>query len=87
VRYYNTDGSVIKSVCLFFKDRETFKANTSMTFIMIALVILIGQILITTFGGKMFEVERALTLQEWLWILLYTSPVLVVPDGLRRIKN
>lgn len=87
VRYYNTDGSVIKSVCLFFKDRETFKANTSMTFVLIALVILVGQILITTFGGKMFEVERALTLQEWLWILLCTSPVLVVPDGLRRIKN
>lgn len=86
-RYYNTNGSAIKSFTLFFTDRERLKENVSFTFLAIASVILIGQILITTFGGPMFEVIEPLDLMEWIKILVFTSPVLVLPDIYRTVKN
>ena len=87
VRYYNTDGSALHSAYLFLTDRSKLKESFSLTFILIAMVILVGQVFIVTFGGKMFEVERALTLQEWMWILLCTCPILVVPDVIRTMRN
>lgn len=86
-RYYNTNGSAIKSLYLLVTDRARLKENVSFTFLMIASVILIGQVLIVQFGGKMFDIESDLTLREWILILLYTSPVLIIPDIFRTIKN
>jgi len=84
-RYYNTQGSLIQDVINLFGDRALFRATTSMSFFGIALVIILGQILIVSFGGDMFEV-KPLMLNEWLWIVLLTSPVLIVPDIYRFIK-
>ncbi len=86
-RYYNTDGSAIKSLYLLITDRAKLKENVSYTFLMIASVIIIGQILIVQFGGKMFDIESALTLSEWVKIIVYTSPVLIVPDLFRTITG
>jgi Ca2+-transporting ATPase len=52
----------------------------------IAFVILLGQIAIVTFAGDIFHVS-ALSVTDWLWILLLTSPVLVFPDVVRYIEN
>jgi len=86
-RYYNTNGSMLKSLYLLLADRQKLKENVSFTFLMIASVILIGQVLIVQFGGAMFEVEASLSFKEWMIILVSTSPVLIVPDLYRTIKN
>ncbi|MCR5312267.1 MAG: calcium-translocating P-type ATPase, PMCA-type [Bacteroidaceae bacterium] len=86
-RYYNTKASVIQDIVNIFTDRKTLRENTSISFVLIASVIIIGQILIVTFGGKMFEINRPLTFNEWVNILLYTSPILIVPDFYRFIIN
>lgn len=51
-------------------------------FMGIASAIVIGQLLIVTFGGKMFNVEPLSPLQ-WLFAFLLTSPVLWVGELLR----
>ena len=45
-------------------------------FLLIALVILLGQVAITTFGGEMFRVVP-LSLESWVGIILATSVVLI----------
>ena len=54
-------------------------------FLLTLAIIFIGQILIVTFGGEMFEVVR-LSLAEWLQIILGTSVILWVGE-LGRICN
>ena len=51
-------------------------------FMLIAVVIFFGQILIVEFGGRMFNVTP-LSLQDWLAIILVTSLVLVVGEIIR----
>ncbi len=51
-------------------------------FLLIAVVIFVGQILIVEFGGKMFNVTH-LHLQDWVIIVLITCPVLVVGELVR----
>lgn len=50
------------------------------------LVILGGQYLIVTFGGEMFNVT-AMTMKDWLHILLGTFPVLFVGEAVRAIRK
>ena len=50
------------------------KLSESKIFFSSVIVILIGQILIVQFGGKMFSVE-ALVMQDWLYIIAVTSVV------------
>ncbi|MGL4292156.1 MAG: cation-translocating P-type ATPase, partial [Bacteroidales bacterium] len=52
----------------------------------VLLLILIGQILIVTFGGTMFQVTP-LRVSDWLLILLFTSPVLWVGELVRAIER
>lgn len=55
-------------------------------FVSILLFILIGQMLIVTFGGKMFSVEP-LPIIDWLYIMLLTSPVLIVGEIVTLIRR
>ncbi len=48
-------------------------------FLSIALVIVIGQILIVTLGGQMFSVVP-IKPEDWLWIIIGTSPVLIIGE-------
>ncbi|WP_302022793.1 cation transporting ATPase C-terminal domain-containing protein, partial [uncultured Muribaculum sp.] len=52
----------------------------------IALVILIGQILIVTFGGEMFNVTP-LKVVDWVIIIVVTSLVLWVGELFRLFKK
>lgn len=55
-------------------------------FIFIIVVVLLGQILITSFGGQFFNVQ-SLSLSSWLWIMTLTFPVLFVGELYRCIKS
>ena len=54
-------------------------------FLMIASLIVIGQLLIVNFGGEVFNVVR-LSLTDWLVIAAATSSVLVFAEIARRIR-
>lgn len=58
----------------------------NMSFVAIALVILVGQILAVQFGGHIFRTEP-LTLCEWFTIAAATLPVLIVGEVVRFIKK
>ena len=55
-------------------------------FVIIALLIVVGQVLIVTFGGAFFRVE-ALSWQDWLTIVGGTSLVLWIGEFLRLFKK
>ena len=62
------------------------KIGKSQGFIMIAAAIIIGQVVITTFGGAMFSVTPLL-LTDWCLIIAATSSVLWIGELLRLIKR
>ena len=65
---------------VFGQKRSIFNGlGKNIAFIAIASIILIGQILIVTFGGEMFRTEP-LSWQQWLFIIGITSPVVIVRE-------
>ena len=85
-KYFRTDRSLIQDIADIFLHTQRVKESYSAGFLWIALVILLGQILIVTYGGTMFNVSP-LSASDWGWILLLTSPVLIIPDVVRFIGN
>jgi len=63
-----------------------FKLHKSRGFLLIAAIILIGQILIVTFGGEMFSVTP-LGIRDWLIIIGATSSVLFIGEIVRLITR
>jgi Ca2+-transporting ATPase len=86
-KYFKTNRSLIQDIIdLLSGNKQAVKETYSMGFIWIASLIIIGQIIIVTFGGQMFTVAP-LSPSDWGLILLLTSPVLIVADVFRYIKN
>ena len=85
-KYYKTGRSLIIDIVDAIRRKRALSESFSAGFLWISLVILIGQIIIVSFAGKMFSVER-LEFNDWILIILITSPVLVVGDIFRTIKN
>ena len=85
-KYYCTDRSLIQDVIALIVKPNVVKKSYSVSFSCIAFAILVGQILIVTYGGRMFNVS-SLSLNDWGWILLITSPVLIVADIVRFVCN
>ena len=85
-KYFRTDRSLIQDIVGLFTNSKKVKDSYSAGFLWIVLVILVGQILIVTYAGAMFNVAP-LTLSDWGWMLLITSPVLVVSDIVRFVRN
>jgi Ca2+-transporting ATPase len=50
------------------------------------MVIIVGQVLIVTFAGEIFNVEP-ISFEDWLWLIAITSPVLIVPDVVRFVSR
>ena len=86
-RYYNTRDSFIGNLIRLMTNPKSLRGKVSANFLIITLVIIVGQVLMVTYGGKMFEIERALTFDEWKWILIFTSPVLFAPDVVRYFQS
>ena len=85
-RYFKTNGSVLQDVLDFFFNRKRFKASACYGCLLVAGIILVGQFLIVNCFGAFFEVS-SLPLADWGWILLCTSPVLILPDLYRFIRS
>lgn len=84
-KYFKTNRSLILDVIDLFRNPGAVKGSFGSGFIWIALVIVLGQIIIVTFAGRMFNVAP-LSLNDWLWILFVTLPVLVVGDVFRFVR-
>lgn len=84
-KYFHTDRSLILDIVDRFRNPSAVKGSFGRGFIWIALVIVLGQILIVSLAGPAFNVSR-LSVSDWLWILLLTSPVLVVADVFRTVR-
>lgn len=85
-RYFRTGRSLIEDLIDMVKHPSSISRHYSTGFVSIIFVILIGQILITNVFGEMFGVE-ALSLKDWLLLIAVTSPVLLIGDIFRLIKN
>ena len=83
MRYYQTGRGLLSDFVDILAKRRRFSDCFSGGFLLIAAVILFGQILIVNLAGNFFEVAP-LSLHDWLWIILVTSVVLVIPGKLVR---
>ena len=61
-----------------------FLSDRGLLFVL--FIILAGQWMIVEFGGKMFRTVP-LDIETWLWIILGTSPVMIVGEIVRRIRR
>ena len=85
-RYFHTGRSLIEDILDVIRHPSSLNRHYSSGFITIIFVILVGQIIITNIFGEMFGVE-ALSLKDWLLLFVTTSPVLLIGDTLRLLKN
>ena len=72
---------------VFGTNHSVFKdANHAKGMLSVAAIILVGQIIIVTFGGKVFGTEP-LSVAEWLYIVGGTSFVLWIGEASRAVKR
>ena len=70
----------------FLTGRSAFHLRGCRGFLSIAALIFFGQILIVQFGGVMFNVVP-LDVDDWVMIILFTSPVLLFGEFVRFFKK
>lgn len=85
-RYFRTGRSLAQDVVAIIRQPSSFNSRSSKTFVFIVTVIFIGQVLIVNVFGQMFGVAP-LSLADWLWITIFTCPILIVGDILRIINR
>ncbi len=84
-RYFRTERSLLLDVVDAIRGRRPFSDSLSRGFLMVVALILIGQVLIVNFASEMFNVSP-LHASDWLWLLLVTSPILLVGEVVRLVK-
>jgi P-type Ca2+ transporter type 2C len=62
-----------------------YRLGANPTFLAIAGVVALGQIIIVTFGGKVFNVEP-LGILPWVAVMAFTATVLIFAEASRRIR-
>ena len=86
-KYFHTGRSLISDiVAIILGDGASVRKSYSLNFVLIAVVILLGQVLIVSFAGDLFSVAP-LSAADWGWIMLLTSPVVIVPEIVRLVKR
>ena len=85
-RYFDTRRSFIGDIVNWAKGKITYSDIFSMSFGMIMLVILLGQMLIVELFGEAFGVD-SLTIKNWTIAFAATSPVFIVPEIIRWFRN
>lgn len=85
-RYYRTGRGLIRDCMDIIKGRKSLSECFSSGFLLISAVILVGQLVIVNVAGSFFDVAP-LTIGDWGWLILITSPVLLIPELYRTIKN
>ena len=84
-KYFRTNRSLIVDVVDLFRAPRRVKESYNGYFILILAAILVGQVVIVTFAGELFNVSP-LSVTDWGWILLITSPVVLFPDLVRSVR-
>ena len=81
-RYFRTGRSLAEDVAAVIRQPSCFGSRCSKGFLFILAAILVGQVLIVSVFGQMFGVAP-LSLADWVWLTLFTCPILIVGDILR----
>ena len=81
-KYFRTNRSLILDIIDLFRAPQRVKESYNKYFLLILAVIVGGQVAIVTFAGELFNVAP-LSAADWGWIMLITSPVLLIPDVVR----
>ncbi len=85
-KYFRTNRSFLLDICDSVCRPHLVKESYSLYFVLIALLIIVGQVLIVNFASSLFGVAP-LALSDWGWILLITSPILIIPDIVRLVRR
>jgi Ca2+-transporting ATPase len=85
VKYFRTNRSLIGDIVDLFRNPQRVKESYNKYFLLIAAVILVGQIVIVSFAGDIFNV-KPITAEDWMLIMAITSPVLLIPDVVRFVS-
>lgn len=85
-KYFATRRSLLLDLMDLVRKPQVVKESYSGYFLAISLVIVLGQVLIVNFASDLFGVAP-LAPSDWCWILLLTSPVLLLPDVVRTIRR
>lgn len=85
-RYFRTDRSAILDILSILGIRKRTGRELGRGFIIIALVIIVGQVAIVNYFGDMFGVS-ALSANDWALALLITCPALFVFDLTRVLRK
>lgn len=85
-KYFATRRSLILDLVDLVRNPQAVKESYSLYFILIAVVIVAGQMLIVNFASNLFGVAP-LSLSDWGWIIVLTSPVLLIPDIVRLVRR
>lgn len=86
VKYFRTDRSLIGDVVDLFRDPKRVKESYTKYFLLIAFVIIVGQVVIVSFAGDIFNV-KPISAYDWLLLIAITSPVLIIPDVIRFVSG
>ncbi len=85
-KYFRTGRSLLQDLAELCVHPQKVIETYSKGFLLIVGVILLGQILIVNGVGELFSVSP-LPLRDWLYILIGTSPILIVPDIIRSVRH
>ncbi|MCH5311477.1 MAG: calcium-translocating P-type ATPase, PMCA-type [Prevotella sp.] len=85
-RYFRTGRSLVKDILSLARGKGRFTDYFCMPFLGIASAIIIGQIIIVNFFGEMFSV-CPIDFSDWVYIIIVTSPILVVGEIIRLVKS
>lgn len=85
-KYFHSNRSLLLDIVDIVRCPQRVKESYSLYFVLIALVIILGQVLIVNFAGELFGVA-SLAINDWGLILVVTSPILFVPDLVRLIRR
>lgn len=85
-KYFKTKRSLLQDIFELFVHPKKVMETYSKGFLLIVIVILFGQVLIVNGVGELFSVSP-LPLKDWIYILLGTSPILIVPDIIRSVRH
>lgn len=78
-RYFKTGRSLLLDLIDIIRRPNNMSKYYSSGFVMIVFIIILGQILIVNVLGEMFGVS-ALSFYDWLWLFIYTCPILLMGE-------
>ena len=84
-RYFRTGRSLVCDIVAVARRRCRMSDCFSPTFLGIVAAIFLGQVLIVSCFGSLFNV-CPLDFHDWIYIMLITSPILIVGEIVRAIK-